>query len=57
MSTTLVIEGIFKYTRNPMYLGLTFILLSACFYFNSFFRNNNLFSTICLLHNHFSNPT
>ena len=37
MSTTLVTEGIFKYTRNPMYLGLTLILLAACFYFNSFF--------------------
>ena len=36
MSTTLVTEGIFKYTRNPMYLGLTLILLAACFYFNSF---------------------
>ena len=36
MSTTLVTEGVFKYTRNPMYLGLTLILLAACFYFNSF---------------------
>tara|TARA_Y100000589_G_scaffold43508_2_gene36581 strand:- start:12496 stop:12951 length:456 start_codon:yes stop_codon:yes gene_type:complete len=36
MSTTLVTEGIFKYTRNPMYLGLTLILLAGCFYFNSF---------------------
>lgn len=36
MSTTLVTGGVFKYTRNPMYLGLTLILLAACFYFNSF---------------------
>tara|TARA_B100001564_G_scaffold102585_1_gene84515 strand:- start:15 stop:470 length:456 start_codon:yes stop_codon:yes gene_type:complete len=34
-STSLVTSGIFKYTRNPMYLGLTSILLASCFYFSS----------------------
>ena len=34
-STSLVTSGIFKYTRNPMYLGLAFILLASCFYFSS----------------------
>ena len=36
-STSLVVSGVFQYTRNPMYLGLAFILLASCFYFNSFF--------------------
>ena len=35
ISTSLVTSGIFKYTRNPMYLGLTSILLASCFYFSS----------------------
>jgi protein-S-isoprenylcysteine O-methyltransferase Ste14 len=34
-STSLVTSGIFNYTRNPMYLGLTSILLASCFYFSS----------------------
>ena len=34
-STSLVTSGIFKYSRNPMYLGLTSILLASCFYFSS----------------------
>ncbi len=36
-STSLVTSGIFKYTRNPMYLGLACILLASCFYFSSLF--------------------
>ena len=34
-STSLVTSGIFNYSRNPMYLGLTSILLASCFYFSS----------------------
>jgi protein-S-isoprenylcysteine O-methyltransferase Ste14 len=34
-STSLVTSGLFKYTRNPMYLGLSSILLASCFYFSS----------------------
>ena len=34
-STRLVTSGVFKYTRNPMYLGLASILLASCFYFSS----------------------
>lgn len=34
-SSSLVTSGIFKYTRNPMYLGLTCILSASCFYFSS----------------------
>ena len=34
-STKLVTSGVFKYTRNPMYLGLASILLASCFYFSS----------------------
>ena len=37
-STSLVTSGIFKYTRNPMYLGLSSILLASCFYFSSLLR-------------------
>ena len=36
-ATKLVTDGIFKYSRNPMYLGLTSILLSSAIYFSSLF--------------------
>ena len=36
-ASNLVTSGIFKYTRNPMYLGLTSILLSSAIYFSSLF--------------------
>ena len=34
LATKLVIDGIFKYTRNPMYLGMAFILVSISVFFN-----------------------
>ena len=33
-ASTLVNSGIFKYTRNPMYLGMLFILISISLNFN-----------------------
>ena len=33
-ATKLVTDGIFKYTRNPMYLGMAFILSSISVFFN-----------------------
>ena len=33
-ATKLVTDGIFKYTRNPMYLGMAFILGSIAVFFN-----------------------
>ena len=34
-STALVTTGLFKYTRNPMYLGMVFILIGAWLCFGS----------------------
>ena len=34
-ASSLVTLGIYQYTRNPMYLGLSSILLASCFYFSS----------------------
>ena len=31
-STELVVSGVFKYSRNPMYVGLTMVLVSACLF-------------------------
>ena len=31
-STELVVSGVFKYSRNPMYAGLTMVLVSACLF-------------------------
>ena len=33
-ASSLVVSGVFKYSRNPMYLGLSLILLSAAIQFN-----------------------
>ena len=33
-ATSLVVSGTFKYSRNPMYLGMALILLSLSFKFN-----------------------
>ena len=33
-ASSLVVNGIFKYSRNPMYLGMSFILLGLVFKFN-----------------------
>ncbi|MGP9556775.1 methyltransferase family protein [Psychrobacter sp. AOP7-A1-24] len=35
-ATNLVTNGIYRYTRNPMYLGLVFILLGWAFYLSHF---------------------
>ncbi|SON48429.1 methyltransferase family protein [Vibrio tapetis] len=34
-ASTIVDTGIFKYTRNPMYLGLVVLLIGALFYWSS----------------------
>ena len=33
-ASSLVVNGVFKYSRNPMYLGMSFILLGLVFKFN-----------------------
>ena len=33
-ATSLVVDGVFKYTRNPMYLGMSVVLLSISIQFN-----------------------
>ena len=33
-ASALVVSGIFKYSRNPMYLGMSFVLLGLAFKFN-----------------------
>ena len=33
-ASSLVISGVFKYSRNPMYLGMVFILVSVALKFN-----------------------
>ena len=33
-ASSLVVSGVFKYSRNPMYLGMLFILLGLAFKFN-----------------------
>ena len=33
-ASSLVVSGIFKYSRNPMYLGMLIVLLSISFKFN-----------------------
>ena len=33
-ASSLVVNGVFKYSRNPMYLGMSFILLGLTFKFN-----------------------
>ena len=33
-ASSLVVDGVFKYTRNPMYLGMSVVLLSISIQFN-----------------------
>ena len=33
-ASSLVVSGVFKYSRNPMYLGMSFVLLGLAFKFN-----------------------
>lgn len=45
-STNLVQNGIYKYTRNPMYLGFAFFLFGLGFYFDSIFSISLVFAFV-----------
>ena len=53
-ATKLVTNGIFKYSRNPMYLGMAFILSSMAVFFN-LIGGAILIVLFCFLYNKISN--
>ena len=52
-ASSLVVNGIFKYSRNPMYLGMSFVLLGLTFKFNVI--GGLLFWYIYIIYNNISN--
>jgi protein-S-isoprenylcysteine O-methyltransferase Ste14 len=54
-STTLITTGVFKISRNPMYLGMALILIGICIFLGSVTPYIIVVLFIVLMHNFFIN--
>ncbi|REG82898.1 methyltransferase family protein [Marinomonas pollencensis] len=48
-ASSLVVSGVFKYTRNPMYLALTMILIGSLFWLDTFLAVLPIVCFVCYL--------
>jgi protein-S-isoprenylcysteine O-methyltransferase Ste14 len=52
-STALVTDGLYRYTRNPMYLGLALVLLGAWLLFGTLSPGLALVAFLCVIQGNF----